>query len=329
MEYRKLHGTDITVSTVAMGCWAIVGDATWGAQDEATSLATIHAALEAGVNFFDTAEAYGNGYSESLLGKALAGRRHDAVIASKVSGDHLAPRDVREACERSLQRLKSDYLDLYQIHWPNRAIPIAETMGALDDLRTEGKVRAAGVCNFGPRDLDDLPAAGGCATNQLPYSLLWRAIEFEIRQKCVDKHIGILCYSPLVQGLLTGKFASADDVPEGRARTRHFSNRRPQTRHTEAGCERETFEALDQIRRISDRIDAPMGRVAIAWLLHQPGVTSVLAGARTPAQIHDNAQAASVELQQDIVDELTAATEEVKQKLGANPDMWSTESRFR
>jgi aryl-alcohol dehydrogenase-like predicted oxidoreductase len=329
MEYRKLHNTDIMVSTVAMGCWAIVGDSTWGEQDEATSLQTIHAALNAGVNFFDTAEAYGDGYSESLLGKALTGRRHEAVIASKVSGPHLAAADVRQACERSLQRLNSDYVDLYQIHWPNRSIPLAETMGALEELRTEGKVRAIGVCNFGVGDLDDLLAVGGCATNQLPYSLIWRAIEFAIRQKCTDNNIGILCYSPLVQGLLTGKFASADDVPEGRARTRHFSKDRAQTRHTEAGCEAETFAAIERIQRIGDKIDASMSRVALAWLLYQPGVTSVLAGARTPGQIHDNVQAAALELPPEIVEELTAATEEVKQKLGANPDMWATESRFR
>ncbi len=329
MEYRKLGETDISVSVVAMGCWAIVGDATWGPQDEADSLATIHAALDEGINFFDTAEAYGDGFSESLLGKALTRRRHEAVIASKVSGDQLAATGVRQACERSLRRLHTDYIDLYQIHWPNRTIPLQETMGALEELRTQGKVRAVGVCNFGPGDLADLLAAGRAATNQLPYSLLWRAIEYAIRQQCVDNGIGILCYSPLVQGLLTGKFAAADDVPVGRARTRHFSKDRPQTRHGEAGCETETFTALEQIRRISDTIDVPMARLALAWLLHQPGVTSVLAGARNPDQIHDNVQAAAVELPPQVVDELTAATEEVKRKLGGNPDMWSSASRFR
>lgn len=329
MEYRKLGGTDIDVSVVAMGCWAIVGDSTWGAQDEATSLATIHAALDASINFFDTAEMYGDGYSESLLGKGLAGRRHEAVIASKVSAANLAPDDVRQACERSLRRLNTDYLDLYQIHWPNAAIPLAETVGALEDLRAAGKIRAIGVCNFGIGDLSDLLQIGPTATNQLPYSLLWRAIEYSIQQKCVDNDVGILCYSPLVQGLLTGKFLSADDVPEGRARTRHFSNQRAQTRHTEAGCEAETFAAIDRIRQISATVNAPMSRVALAWLLHQPGVTAVLAGARTPEQINENVLAGTLHLQPETVAALTSATEDVKAKLGDNPDMWSTESRFR
>ncbi len=329
MEYRKLSGTDISVSVVAMGCWALAGDATWGPQDESDALATIHAALDAGVNFFDTAEAYGDGSSELLLGKALTGRRREAVIASKVSGNHLAPDELRQACECSLRRLNTDYLDLYQIHWANQEIPLAETVGALEGLRTEGKVRAFGVCNFGVGDLTDLLAVGPCATNQLPYSLLWRAIEYDIKQKCSDNGIGILCYSPLMQGLLAGKFATADEVPVGRARTRHFSKDRPQARHGEVGCEQETFAALEQIRRISAQVDVPMAQVALAWLAQQPGVTSILAGARTPDQIHDNVQAAGVTLPVAVVAELSAATEEVKGKLGPNPDMWMAESRFR
>ncbi|GAC1385870.1 MAG: aldo/keto reductase [Herpetosiphon sp.] len=329
MEYRTLIGTDISVSVVAMGCWAIVGDAIWGKQDETTSLSTIHAALDAGITFFDTAEAYGDGYSEVLLGKVLADQRHQVVIASKVSGANLAPDDLRQACERSLQRMKTDYIDLYQIHWPNAAIPLAETMGALEELRAQGKVRAIGVSNFGPHDLDDLKNVGHVVSNQLPYSLVWRAIEFEIQQRCVENNIGILCYSPLMQGLLTGKFKSPDDVPDGRTRSRHFARTRPLSRHTEPGCEIETFEAIDRIRQISGRIDEPMARVALGWLLQQPGVTSVLAGARNPEQIHENVQSATLQLAPELIAALRAATDELKEKLGANPDMWSTESRFR
>ncbi len=260
MEYRKLNGTDIDVSVIAMGCWAIVGDATWGTQEESQSLATIQAALEHGINFFDTAEAYGNGYSETLLGKALAGQRDNAVIASKVSGANLAPADLRAACERSLDRLQTDYIDLYQIHWPNREIPLAETMGELDVLKSEGKIRAVGVCNFGTGDMGDLLKIGPIATNQLPYSLLWRAIEYDIVHQSVENNIGVLCYSPLMQGLLTGKFKHASDVPDGRARTRHFGPTHPQVRHTDPGCETETFEAIDQIQRISESIGVPMAQ---------------------------------------------------------------------
>jgi myo-inositol catabolism protein IolS len=329
VKYRKLGKTDIMVSAVAMGCWAIVGDSTWGPQDETDSVATIQAALDAGVNFFDTAEAYGDGYSELILGRALTGRRHEVVIATKVSPSNLSGDAVRQACERSLQRLKTDYVDLYQIHWPSRTVPPAETMEALETLREHGKVRAIGVSNFGVQDLSDLLAIGWCETNQLPYSLLGRAIEYHIRQQCVDEGIGILCYSPLAQGLLTGKFSSPDDVPEGRARTRHFSKDRPQARHGEAGCEAEMFAAIERIRCISDSVHEPMAKLALAWLHHQPGVTSVIAGARKPGQIRQTAQAADLKLAPETIAELTEATDEVRRILGPNPDLWQSESESR
>jgi aryl-alcohol dehydrogenase-like predicted oxidoreductase len=324
-----LGKTDVAVSAVAMGCWALAGDATWGPQEEAESIATVHAALDAGVNLFDTAEGYGGGDSEWVLGRALVGRRDQAVIATKVSRANLSAQQVRQACEESLRRLQTDYIDLYQIHWPSRAVPLAETLEALERLRQEGKVRAFGVCNFGGHDLSELLEIGWVETNQLPYSLLWRAIEYDIRQACVDAGIGILCYSTLAQGLLTGKFSSADEVPDGRARIRLFSSDRPQARHGEPGCEEEMFAALDRIRAICDQVGQPMANVALAWLLQQPGVTSVLAGARSPDQIRQTAQAANLALPPDVVARLAHATEELKLAMGSNPDMWQSTSRFR
>lgn len=329
MEYTTLGKTDIKVSAVAMGCWSIVGDETWGEQDEAESLATIKAALDAGVTFFDTAEMYGNGYSERLLGNVLSRHRKEVVIASKVSSSHLSAEELPRACERSLQRLKTDTIDLYQIHWPSRTTPLTETLEVLEKLKAQGKIRAVGVSNFAVQDLAELTALGHCETNQLPYSLLWRAVEYDIQRICVENEIGILCYSPLAQGLLTGKFRSADEVPAGRARTRHFSKDRPLTRHGEAGCEAETFSAIEKLRAICDRLGQSMANVALAWLLHQSGVTSVIAGARRPDQIKRNADAADLKLAPEIISELTQATEDVKQLLGPNPDMWQSESRMR
>jgi myo-inositol catabolism protein IolS len=329
MKDQKLGKTDLSVSIVAMGCWALAGDATWGPQEEAASIATVHAALDAGVNFFDTAEGYGGGSSEAVLGRALVRRRHEAVIATKVSRSNQSPEEVLRACEHSLRRLRTDYIDLYQIHWPSRSVPLAETVGALERLREQGKVRAIGVCNFGVRDLSDLMAIGWAETNQLPYSLLWRAIEYEIRQKCMDEGIGILCYSSLAQGLLTGKFSSADKVPEGRARIRLFSGDRPEARHGEAGCETEVFAAIEQIRHVCAEIGQPMAQVAVAWLLHQPGVTSVIAGARRPDQIQETARAVELTLAAETIGDLDEATEDVKRCVGSNPDMWQSQSRFR
>jgi len=329
MQYRQLGQSDILVSVVAMGCWALAGDSTWGPQDTGESIAAVRAALDAGVSLFDTAEGYGEGASETILGRALAGRRREAVIATKVSCSNLSGADVRQACERSLRRLQTDYIDLYQVHWPSRTVPLEETIEALERLREQGKVRALGVCNFGVSDLADLLALGRCESNQLPYSLLWRAIEYEIQPKCVEAGLGILCYSSLAQGLLSGKFASPDEVPEGRARTRYFSKDRPQVRHGEVGCEAETFAAIERIRRISEQIGQPMAKLAVAWLLRRPGVTSVIAGARRPDQIQQTAQAADLELSAETDVALTEATEEIKRILGANPDMWQSESRFR
>lgn len=329
MDYRSLGDTGLAISAVAMGCWTIVGDANWGSQDERDSLDTIHAALDAGVTSFDTAESYGDGYSEELLGKALEGRRSQALIATKVSADHLTAEGIAAACTASLRRLRTDYIDLYQIHWPSRSIPLAESIGALELLREQGKIRAYGVCNFGTGDLADLLPIARPATNQLPYSLLWRAIEYGIQQQCAGHAIGILCYSPLMQGLLTGKFATADDVPAPRARTRHFSSQRPYVRHGQPGFETGTFAALDRIRAIASQLGAPMADVALAWLLQRPAVASVLAGARTPEQIQRNARAVELQLPAEAITALDAATDAIKQHFGADPDMWSAESRFR
>jgi aryl-alcohol dehydrogenase-like predicted oxidoreductase len=329
MEYRKLGKTDISVSVVAMGCWSLVGGQYWGRQEEAESLATIRAALDAGVNFFDTAEAYGDGVSELVLGKALAGCRQEVVIASKASPSHLSSAEIGRACEGSLRRLNTDYIDLYQIHWPNPAVPISETTEALDKLKRQGKVRAIGVSNFGVQDLGDILANGACQANQLPYNLLWRAIEYEIMEACKEHDVGILAYSPFAQGLLTGKFRTADEVPEGRARTRHFSKDRPFTRHSEGGHEGEVFTTIDGIRRICEEFQQPMARVAFAWVLRQPGIVSVLAGARRPDQINQSVRAADLELPSQVIAELNEATDGLKLNMGRNPDMWQSESRFR
>jgi len=328
MEYRRLGQTDMQVSNVCLGCWALIGGSTWGDQDRDESLATVRAALDVGVNFFDTAAGYGDGESEKLLGKALADVRKDVVIATKVSFGQLAPEDVARSCDRSLRLLQTDVIDLLQIHWPRADVPLADTLGAMQRLQEAGKVRAIGVSNFGTSYLQELLALGRIETNQLCYSLLFRAIEHEIQPMCVENDIGILCYSPLCQGVLTGKFASADDVPEGRARSRLFSKDRPQSRHGEPGCEAEAFAAVARLREIARRLGEPMGRVALAWLLARDGVTSAIAGARSVAQARENARAADLKLPADALDELAAVTEEVKARIGPNADMWQTESRM-
>jgi myo-inositol catabolism protein IolS len=332
MQYRILGQTDLNVSVVAMGCWAVIGGFNWGPQDEADSLATFEAALNAGVNFFDTAEQYGDGASEQLVARGLGSHRKDVIIASKARQENLSDGKIKEACERSLRNLQTDYIDLYQIHWPSREVPFEETMRALEDLWTEGKIRYVGISNFGKQDMPDIIQHGRVESNQLPYNLLWRAIEFDIQPQCVEHNIGILPYSPLMQGLLTGKFRSAGDVPEDRARTRHYaSTRSADSRHGGPGFEAETFAAIDAIRDICEEIGQPMEQVALAWLLRQPAVTSVIAGARSAQQMYSNAKAGDLVLSDDVVSRLTAATDHLKALLGPDPDMWAApdQSRYR
>lgn len=332
MRYTFLPGTDIRISVIAMGCWALAGDMTWGDQSEADSIAAVRAALDAGVTFFDTAPGYGDGLSEQRLGKGLAGLRERAVVATKIGPDALRAPALIASVERSLQNLGTDYVDLLQIHWPSREVPLAETWSVLERLREQGKARAIGVSNFGPQDLAqalEVGAATPPVTNQLPYSLLSRAVEYEIQPACVRAGVGILCYSPLLWGLLADKYASADEVPAGRARSRHFSPQRKLIRHTEPGCEAETFAALARIRTVAARLGVPMQDLAIAWLLHQPAVTAVLTGIRNAAQANANVRAASIELDAATRAELDAATGEVKQRLGANPDLWQSGASSR
>lgn len=328
MQYRKLGGTDMEVSVICQGCWSIVGGFTWGEQDRADSIAALRAAVDAGINFFDTAEGYGDGESEQLIAEALGDARGDVFLASKVSRGNLHPDELRRCCEQSLKRLRTDVIDLYQLHWPNPDIPLAETLGAMQRLRDEGKIRAIGVSNFGAAYLRDATELARVQSNQVAYNLLWRAMEHEIQPLCADKGISILCYSPICQGLLTGKFRSADEVPEDRARTRLFSKDRPHSRHNEPGCEAETFEAIGRIGEIARSLGEPMGNVSLAWLLTRPAVASVIAGGRNAEQVRQNARAGDLKLSEPTVADLTEATETVREKIGANADMWQTDSRM-
>jgi aryl-alcohol dehydrogenase-like predicted oxidoreductase len=170
MQYTRLGQSTLNVSTYALGCWPFAGGRVWGEQDDEVSIATVHAALDAGINLFDTAEAYETGASERVLGRALLGKRDQAIIATKVAANHLAAPDVIAACEESLRNLQTDYIDLYLIHWPNWNTPLSETVGALEQLKRQGKIREIGVCNFGVQDLTEMLNLYPIVTDQLPYN---------------------------------------------------------------------------------------------------------------------------------------------------------------
>ena len=317
----------IKVSRICMGCWALSGDGYWGPQTESDSIRALHAAVDAGINFFDTAEGYGV-TAQEVLGRAFSDRRDDIVIGTKVGAEHLSKEDVVRACEDSLRRMKTDFIDIYHIHWANPSVPISETLEALKKLKEEGKIKAVGVCNFGVQDLQGILSYDLVEVNQLPYNLLWRAVEDEIFPFCIKNDIKVTYYSPLSQGLLTGKFHSPADVPAGRARTRLFSGSRPTVGHTDDGAESETFATIDDIRHIAEEMDVPMGQMAIAWVLSHSEVASVIVGARNVEQIQENARAADLELSADVISRLSEVTDGLKQKLGSNPDLWSSDCRI-
>ncbi len=330
MQYTRLGHSEIEVSRMALGCWPFAGGAVWGTQDDADSIAAVHSSLDNGVNFFDTAEGYNDdSNSEAILGVALQGRRETAVVATKVGPRGLHPKVIEEHCDGSLRRLQTDYIDLYQIHWPNHDVSIEDTMSALFKLRDAGKIRVLGVCNFGVDDLGDILDCGEIVTDQLPYNLLWRAIEFEIAPRCVNRGVGIICYSPLAQGLLAGLYNSADEVPPGLARSRHFSSKRELTVHGEEGQEAKTFAAINRINNVAASLGEHPAKISLAWLLHQSGVSSLLVGARNADEVALNIPAFDYVLDEDAIDALSAATAELKDALGDNADMWHSPSRMR
>ena len=331
MQQRTLGDSEIAVSAIGFGAWQMADPKYWGEDDAADADATLRTALDAGITLFDTAEFYGDGLSEQMLGKALGKRRSEVVIASKIWPTNcLSPDTIRERCERSLEMLGTDYIDLYQVHWPTEA-PDEMVFSALRALKEEGKVREIGISNFGPTQIEAWCREGAAVSNQLAYNLLFRAIEFDIVPACQKHAMGILAYVPVMQGLLAGRYESVDDIPPTRRRTRHFSSAREGTRHGEPGAEDLLFESIARIREIADDLGEPMAAVALAWAMRQPSITSALIGARKPEQLTENLRAADIALDDDTLARLDAATTDLKDALGPNADMWlaGDEARVR
>lgn len=321
-----------------MGCWAYGGGEYWGDQSQREVEAVVRHAVEHGANFFDTAEAYNQGRSESSLGLALRNLSRDRVlIGTKVSPSHAAPATVVQHCDASLRRLQTDYLDVYMVHWPITAhsikhftsedVPIPsvpEAFGALEQLRQAGKIRYIGVSNFGVTKLAEALATGAeIVLNELPYSLLTRAIEIEVLPFCRANGIGIVGYMSLMQGVLTDRYANLAEVPVWRRRTRHFDSRHtPLCRHGLPGAEAETSAALERIRVIARQHGMTMREVALKWVCRREGITSALCGSRNVQQLEQNLQAASTPLAPEILAALDQATRPLLEKLGPSFDYY-------
>ena len=329
MRYRQLGTTGIEVSEFTLGTWPFSGGHPFGEQNDEDSIAAFHAALDNGVNFIDTAEGYGAGRAERVLGRVLPSRRDDVVLTSKVAEVHLRPEEVQTACEGSLAKLGTDYIDLYLIHWPNRDVPLADTVGTLERLKKEGKIRYFGVSNFGVKDLSAILELTSVEIDQMPYNLVWRPIEYEILPFCRQNGIGLMVYSPLMQGILTDRYPTVDDVPEGIARSRHFSPDRPMSEHGDVGMEDELFEAVRAVRKIARDLGRNTAAVALAWLRRETAVTTLLIGARNADEVRMNLEAFEFDLPDDAANALSDATTEIKERLGGDPDLWRYPGRMR
>ena len=317
MKKRSLGNSEVKITPVLMGTWQ-AGKKMWSGIEDSESIKAIQAAVEAGITTIDTAEVYGTGHSEQIVAQALSQQRDRVEYASKVFANHLQYDLVIEACERSLTNLQTDYLDLYQIHWPagsfnTDAVPISETMKALNKLKEDGKIRAIGVSNFNREQLAEAAQYGRIDSLQPPYSLFWRKIERDAIPYCIEHNISVLAYSSLAQGLLTCKFAPGHQFDDD-------DHRSANVLFQGENFQRAT-EALKQLRPISQRYNCSLAQLAIAWLIAQPQAQAI-AGARTAEQAQNNANAAELNLSPADLQEIDRIGRSVTDRLDDNPVMW-------
>jgi len=306
MEYRQLGRSGLRVSALTLGTMTFGGAgkfANVGSTDLDGARRQIDMCLDAGVNLIDTADVYSAGVSEEILGQALAGRRDRVLVATKARmpmGDGpndagLSRHHLIRACEASLRRLGTDHIDLYQVHEWDGQTPLEETLGALDDLQRAGKIRYAGCSNFTGWQLSKALGVSErhglvrYASQQIYYSLQSRDAEYEIVPACLDQGVGILVWSPLAGGLLSGKYRRGQQDPDG---ARHLTDwNEPPVRDEE-----QTYDVIEAAVEIGAAHGVSAAQVALAWLLGRPGVTSLVIGARTDEQLADNLAAAALEL---------------------------------
>jgi aryl-alcohol dehydrogenase-like predicted oxidoreductase len=317
MEFRMLGTSGIKISSIIMGTWQ-AGKDMWAGIDDVESTTAIKAAYDAGITTFDTAAVYGDGHSEKIVGNALQDVRDNVVIATKVFSNHLKHQQVIDACHRSLKNLNTDYIDLYQIHWPPgsfgaKPVPLEETMGALNDLKIQDKIRAIGVSNFSRSQMEDAAKYGKIDSLQPPYSLFWRKVETDALPYCFENSITVLAYSSMAQGLLTGKFGPDHQFAKGDHRFRNKLFQPENYARVQA--------ALEELRPVADANNITLGQLALAWMISRPGICAI-AGARNAEQAVQNAAAANVQLfEQDLaaVDEIGKT---VTDPLDDDPVMW-------
>jgi len=327
MKLKKVGKSNVEVTEIAFGAWA-VGGWMWGGTDYKLSVKAIERAIDLGMTTIDTAPAYGFGLSEKMVGEAIKGKKDKVQVLTKYGlrwdtekGKFFFPSTSNEGkparmhryaskdgvfseCEESLKRLGIECIDLYQIHWPDPTTPIEETMEAIDLLIQQGKIKASGVCNYTVDEMKKADSVVPLASNQVPYSMVKRDIEKDVVLFCLKNDIGILAYSPLHRGLLTGKITPDYRFKEGDTRSNlpfYRGENLIKINHF-----------LQKIKTIADDRRISLTQLVIKWTMKQPGITCVLVGARSPEQVDENIQAAGFELTDEEIDIINGELDKLK-----------------
>ena len=317
MSYIKLGNSDLEVSEICFGAWAI-GGWLWGGTDEAAALRALDAAIDRGVTSIDTAAVYGFGLSEEIVGKAIQGKRDKVQIMTKYGlkwddtrgefyfatkrndgtpiniHSYAGRQSIIKECEDSLRRLNTDYIDLYQQHKPDKTTPVEESMEALEQLIQQGKVRVAGGSNYSTEDMARAQTVVPQASNQVAYSMVKREIEDEIVPYCIANQIGIVVYSPMQRGILSGKIKPGHQFNPG--------DSRPDTPYYKPENVIRINDFLDRIKPVADGKGVNLAQLVLRWTLQMPGVSTVLAGIRNEEQLKENAVAMEFELSREEMD---------------------------
>ena len=320
MQKRKLGKTDLELTTVGLGTWAMGGpwEFGWGPQDDGEAIGAILAALEAGINWIDTAPAYGLGHSEELIAQALKQSSHKPIIATKCGIlwnekrqkiTCLKKESIRQECINSLKRLNVEVIDLYQMHWPDPDEDVEEGWEEMLKLLDEGKVRYLGVSNFSVTQLERVRKMGTVSSLQPPYSMLNRKVEDELLEYCAQNNIGVVAYSPMNRGLLTGKF-NKDYIKtlapdDHRLRSADFQEPRFSA----------SVELVDQLKKIAERNNKTCAQLAVSWVLRRSEVTAAIVGARRPKQIKETAPASDWNLSKNDIEEIEKLLETFQNKV--------------
>lgn len=346
METRICKNSGLEMSSLGTGCWAFGGGEYWGEQNQKDVNNVVCESISLGINYFDTAEAYNEGRSESSLGEAINGLPRDRfLIGTKVSPSNCYKETLIQHCEASLRRLKTDYIDIYMIHWPlhphsirhftndthiiENPPEIEDALEALRILKQRGKIRYFGVSNFSRTRLMGLPLAE-IAVNELPYNLLCRAVEYDALKLCKESGIGVIGYMALLQGILADIYPSFPDIPVWQRRTRHFNCKNTkECRHGEDGVELETEAALNEIRRLCKETGIPMADLALKWNLDNSAITCMLVGSRNVSELHANVNAVKEPINIEIKAELDKFTLPVMAKLGNHFDYYESTANDR